>query len=210
MLATFCDYTPGCSWSSLFLAMTASRNHTSSEVPTDMNTPIIFTVIAKDRPGLVETLASRIAKQGGNWEESRMCRLGGQFAGILKVTIGEAGKEALIDSLRQLESQGFQVLIHSDDTPDSATPTPLKVRVIGRDHPGIIRDISAVLVHHAANVEELHTELVSEPMSGYTLFAATIKLVLPSGMDANVLQNDLEAVASDLMVDLEFNPAIRD
>ncbi|HTO02243.1 MAG TPA: ACT domain-containing protein, partial [Opitutus sp.] len=35
-----------------------------------------MTVIGPDRPGLVQLLAGRIADHGGNWLESRMCRLG--------------------------------------------------------------------------------------------------------------------------------------
>ena len=48
-----------------------------------MQVPLVMTVIGKDRTGLVETLAEIVAGHGGNWLESRMCRLGGEFAGIL-------------------------------------------------------------------------------------------------------------------------------
>lgn len=44
---------------------------------------MVMTVIGKDRPGLVRSLSKVIEASGGNWEQSRMCRLGGQFAGIL-------------------------------------------------------------------------------------------------------------------------------
>ena len=45
------------------------------------------TVIGRDRPGLVQRLASLVADHGGNWLESRMSRLGGEFAGILRLTV---------------------------------------------------------------------------------------------------------------------------
>ena len=44
-----------------------------------MQVPLVMTVIGKDRTGLVESLASLVAEHGGNWLESRMCRLGGEF-----------------------------------------------------------------------------------------------------------------------------------
>ena len=46
---------------------------------------LIMTIIGADRPGLVQLVASRVADHGGNWLESRMCHLGGQFAGIARV-----------------------------------------------------------------------------------------------------------------------------
>ncbi len=39
-----------------------------------MQTHLVFTVIAKDRPGLVERMAEIIAGTGGNWIESSMAR----------------------------------------------------------------------------------------------------------------------------------------
>lgn len=41
---------------------------------------LVLTLIGPDRPGLVEAVADTIAARGGNWVESRMARLGGQFA----------------------------------------------------------------------------------------------------------------------------------
>ncbi len=46
---------------------------------------LVMTVIGPDRPGLVESVATLVSQHGGNWLESRMSRLGGQFAGILRI-----------------------------------------------------------------------------------------------------------------------------
>ena len=48
-----------------------------------MQTPLVMTIIGPDRTGLVESVARVVADHGGNWLESRMSRLGGEFAGIL-------------------------------------------------------------------------------------------------------------------------------
>ena len=40
-----------------------------------------MTIIGPDRTGLVESVARVVAEHGGNWLESRMSRLGGEFAG---------------------------------------------------------------------------------------------------------------------------------
>ena len=165
-----------------------------------------MTVIAKDRPGLVEMISARIAECGGNWEESRMCRLGGQFAGILKIEAEDTTREDLIDSLWDLDAEGVKIILNEDNAIEiHHSKTPLNIKIVGQDHPGIIRDLSAILFKHNANVEELHTELRNEPMSGYALFVASIRLILPPEGDAHALKVDLENVAADLMVDLELD-----
>ena len=48
---------------------------------------LVLTIIAADKPGLVERIAQNIASHGGNWLESRMAHMAGQFAGILRVSV---------------------------------------------------------------------------------------------------------------------------
>ena len=52
-----------------------------------MPVEMVLTIISKDRPGLVQTLAQVIADHSGNWIDSSMARLGGEFAGILRVDV---------------------------------------------------------------------------------------------------------------------------
>ena len=56
-------------------------------------TALTLTLIGRDRVGLVRSLSERVAAAGGNWLESRMARLAGQFAGILLVDVPEAEVE---------------------------------------------------------------------------------------------------------------------
>ena len=58
---------------------------------------LVMTVIAPDRPGLVEALAATVASHQGNWVESRMAHLAGQFAGILHIEVADQG--GLVESL---------------------------------------------------------------------------------------------------------------
>ena len=51
------------------------------------NVSLVMTLIGKDRPGLVASLAAIIDRHGGNWEESRMVELAGEFAGLLHVQV---------------------------------------------------------------------------------------------------------------------------
>ena len=164
-----------------------------------------MTVIGPDRPGLVQLVASRVADNGGNWLESRMCHLGGQFAGILRVEVSKEKLAALTKALRTLEADGLQVVIHAGE--GSATPgRSAEIEFVGQDRPGILRSISGVLAAHGVNVEDLSSERVSAPMGGGTLFQAKVVVSIPPKADLGALRADLEKIAADLMIDLKLQP----
>ena len=168
-----------------------------------MPVPLVMTVIAPDRTGLVESIARAVADQGGNWLESRMCRLGGEFAGILRIEVPAEKKSALLGALQKI--QGLNVTVRADESkfaPAAARQT--KLELVGHDRPGIVREISAALARAGVNVEEFSSEIASAPMSGEPLFKAAARLQLPEGCDLNALKKDLEKIAADLLVDIAF------
>ena len=73
-----------------------------------LNTHLVITVIADDRPGIVKTLSDSIKSAGGNWMESRMTRLGGKFVGILRVDISTAMQASLVATLETLADSGIR------------------------------------------------------------------------------------------------------
>lgn len=171
-----------------------------------MQAALVLTVIGRDRPGLVEALASLVNRHGGNWLESRMNRLGGEFAGILRLTVPAAAEAALRHDLDSLGTSGLTVLVRRDDATPAAPAQEILVQLVGADRPGIVRQIAAAFARHGANVEELVTECVSAPMSGEPLFRASARLALPPGCTLADIRADLDRAASDLVVDLEIRP----
>ena len=177
---------------------------------------LVMTVIGEDRPGLVQLVASRVADHGGNWLESRMCRLGGQFTGILRVEVPTTRRDELVKSLRTLEAQGLRVMIHADASV-AGTGTMIappqgalaSVQIVGTDRPGILRSVSGVFAAHGVNVEELSSERVSAPMDGGTLFQARAIILLPPHVKFSDVRLDLEKIAADLMVDVKLEPAAK-
>jgi glycine cleavage system regulatory protein len=170
-----------------------------------MQKKLFLTLMGKDRTGLVESLARIIADHGGNWLESRMCRLGGEFAGILSASVPEDRLQALSTSLQRLHSEGLTIVIRHDKP--SAAPSPTKtatLNLVGHDRPGIIYHLSAALANQRINVEELETECSSAPMSGEMIFKAMAKLQIPDGCAISELRKELEEIGSELMVDISF------
>ena len=166
---------------------------------------LVMTVIGRDRPGLVDSVASLVAEHGGNWLESRMSRLGGHFAGILRVEVPSENELSLVAALKKLESHGLTVVVHPDQPktfPTSARQSVLEI--VGQDRPGIVREISHALASFGVNVEELRTECASAAMSGETLFKAHARLSLPEACDTTQIRQQLERIAADLIVDISL------
>jgi glycine cleavage system regulatory protein len=167
-----------------------------------MQTTLVMTVIGPDRTGLVESVASLVTEHGGNWLESRMCRLGGEFAGIVHVALPAAQRPALEAALGKLA--GLAIVVHGDGPVQSSAPAVLiALEVVGQDRPGIVREITRALSAQGINVEELATECVSAPMSGETLFQARAKILVPASVALDKLRQSLESGLSGLTVELE-------
>lgn len=170
-----------------------------------MNIPLVMTVIGPDRPGLVDSVASLVEEHDGNWLESRMCQLGGQFAGLLQVEIPEAKREVLQASLMDLGAGTLEIVIHESglDSDDNCAEVAI-VEIVGQDRPGIVRHISHAFASKEVNVEELSTTRYSAPMSGETLFEAKARVCLPRSCDPDTLREELESIAADLQVDFSY------
>jgi len=140
-----------------------------------------------------------------------MSRLGGQFAGILRVQVS-AGEEAnLLRALKDLDREGLTVVVHSESPkPEEPARTMVSLEIVGQDRPGIVHQISHALARHGVNVEELNTECISAAMSGETLFKAQAKLNIPESCNLAVLRSELEKIAADLIVDLTLKELPRE
>ncbi len=165
-------------------------------------TSLVLTILGRDQPGLVDSLAAIVAEHGGNWVESRMAHLAGQFAGILRVEIAPAQADALSTAVKNLTAQGLESMVCADPTGIAATGTIVQLSLVGLDQPGIVRKVSQVLAAKGINVEELATECTAAPTTGQSLFHATAQLRLPQGLGIETLRVALEQVAADMMVDL--------
>lgn len=170
-----------------------------------MDSQFVMTIIAKDRPGLVDSLSRTVADHNGNWLESRMAHLGGQFAGILRASIPAASAEKFLAALRGLESSGIKINVTADAAAAPHSGRRAKLSLVGQDRPGIVRQIAQALARNGVNVEELSTETSSAPMTGETLFHTDAEIQLPENGSIPQLRAEMEKIASDLMVDIKLH-----
>lgn len=162
---------------------------------------VVMTVLGADRRGIVRGLSEAIAGHRGNWLESRMARLGGQFAGILRIECPESEVEALVAELKGIEDLSIQV--RRQEAPVEEGRNELSLEVVGNDRPGIVRELSAAILGAGANIEDLHTALESAPMAGHPLFHAKGIVSLPADLSPGELITAIEELGSDLAVTVE-------
>lgn len=169
-----------------------------------MSNSIVFTFIGRDQPGLVEKLSSTVADHGGNWLESRMSQLAGQFAGVVRVAVSEEQEAGLCAALEALDAQGLTIVSHPSDEVAPASDSSLFLHIIGNDRAGIVREVSRALARQHINVIDMHTEITSAPMTGDPLFEASAEVQVPESFDRDELEDALEAISDQLGLEIDL------
>ncbi|MCC6868375.1 MAG: formyl transferase [Burkholderiales bacterium] len=176
-----------------------------------MITSVVATVVGPDRPGIVSLLAAKAQGFGANWAGSRMASLAGQFAGMVHFEVPPEHADALVAALQELESTGLKIAIEKSES--AAVPEGrrlVKLELVGHDRPGIVRDLSSALAQRGVSIEELHTEIVSGAMSAEHLFKVRAELLVPKAVSNDDLRGALEALANEMMVDVELGRGDQD
>ena len=170
-----------------------------------MNTSIVLTILADDQPGIIQTVSSTLQKHGGSWTQSSMSSLAGQFAGILLASVPSENSAACRKELHGLESQGLRVIARiCDQTADTEETREYTLDLVGNDRLGIVHEITTVLAKHNVNVKGLETVVEAASMGGGEIFKTRAELLVPASTDVDVLENDIENLANDLMVNISF------
>lgn len=164
-----------------------------------------LTVTGKDKIGLVEALAEQVQQRGGNWLESRLCRLGGRFAGIVRVEFSSA-PESLPEKVESLSCHWEHV--PDDESHEPRNETSARVHILAADRPGLVKQISRLLAAAGANVEEVESRVKSAPFSGEQMFEANYLVSLPPGGERSKLAAQLESLAEELMCDIDFEDSL--
>jgi len=173
-----------------------------------MSKALVLTLIGADRPGLVERVSQVIADHDGSWEQSRMARLAGHFAGILQLRVPDARADDLRQALDSLSAEGLAITVKDSETEDEGqSDILLDLELVGQDRPGMVKEIASAASSVGVNVLWLESHVSPAPMSGETLFTAHARLQAPGSLGVDALRESLEKIAEDLMADISVEPA---
>jgi glycine cleavage system regulatory protein len=166
-----------------------------------MHKAAVLTCIGQDRPGLVNAISGAITASGGNWLESRLEHLAGQFAGIVHIHLPEERIPALTSALQAIP--GLNITIVHGTTEPEPVLEPLVLEILGHDRPGIVRDVTQAITKLGVNIEEFSSSIESAPFTGEDMFRAVFKLGLPEHVSSDEVRRVLERLADEIMVDLK-------
>lgn len=174
------------------------------------STAMVFTFIGADKPGLVEKLAHTVSQCGGNWLESRMSALAGQFAGIVQVAIPAEQQPTLRAQLLALTGTGLTIVVaDSEGAGAGEDARQLRLSIVGSDRPGIVREVAGALAARQINVREMDTSVTSAPMTAEPLFEAFAEIQVPRSLDLEELNERLDEIADTLTITIDLEESLR-
>ena len=166
----------------------------------------VITIIGPDRRGIVARITEIMLNFHANIEESRMARLGGEFALIMLVTLPANQQAALQEGLLALNADGLSV--NSKTTDLSRLKTfegfvPYEISLVGADHEGIVHWVAEFLAEQRVQVEMMDTHITKAPVSGTPLFSMQALVQAPPELSLPSLRQALFELGDKLGVDIE-------
>jgi glycine cleavage system transcriptional repressor len=168
---------------------------------------LVVTAVGHDRRGTVEMITDVVVNHSANIEESRMARLGGEFAVLMMLSLTEENVDQLTQNLNDLNDKGLMVISRRTDLSriDKFQGfVPYEISVIGADHEGIVNSVARYLASEQINVEEMDTRVTNAPNTGTPLFSMTAKVQAPPELSLSQLRSKLADVGDELDVDIEI------
>jgi glycine cleavage system transcriptional repressor len=168
---------------------------------------LVVTAVGRDKVGTVEMITDVVAGHSANIEESRMARLGGEFAVIMLLSLAAEKVQPLVDALPSLQQKGLSVTSRRTDLTrlsEFQGFVPYEISVIGADHEGIVYRVARYLAAEGINVEEMDTHVSPAPNTGTPLFSMSARVQAPPNLTLRQLRSKLADVGEEIDVDIEI------
>ncbi len=174
-----------------------------------MNKNLILSLIGPDNVGIVDQVSKIVLNYNGNVDESRMARLGGEFAMLVLISVEITKTNELENALIKLKNDGFQIVIKETEPKQSTKYKgwlPYQITVSGADHEGIINEITHYIAEKGINIESMETHTTAAPMSGTLLFTMTAIILTPPKITFHNWVDRMDELGDSLNVNIEVSP----
>jgi glycine cleavage system transcriptional repressor len=169
---------------------------------------VVLTAVGPDRPGIVSALAGLLHEAGANIEDTRMAKLGGEFAVLMLVTGSEPVLSAVLGQGARIESElGVKCTLAQTSKP-APTLDGLRyhLQVSGFDRPGIVQSVSSVLSRLDINVASLSSGVVHAPLTGTPMFLLDADLEVPRKVSLPALRRSVAEACERENLDFSLEP----
>jgi glycine cleavage system regulatory protein len=163
-----------------------------------MSALFLVTAVGEDKPGTLNHLADLTHSHQGKWLSSRVVNLDGYVACIFKVQVPQKNSQALQERLLALDE--LQVTIHQCKPAHLLEAEPIRLSIDAEDRPGLINDITRLLVGHGVNVNKLECHRVSVPDAGENVFTAEFDLMVPDNENTASIIAEIEGLQEQMVV----------
>ncbi|WNC73421.1 ACT domain-containing protein [Thalassotalea psychrophila] len=160
---------------------------------------VVISFLGKDRPGIVDNIASIVKQYNGNWQTSSLRHLSGFFCGIIEVLVSEENAENLACDVQKVE--GLKVNVEVTQ-PSQYNENTISLELTANDRQGIVGEISAVIHKQHGNLVKLVSSQGSAPDFGHPIFKASAIIAINGEDKVDNLVDALESISDDLMVDI--------
>jgi len=168
---------------------------------------LLVTIIGPDRRGIVAKITEIVVSHHANIEESRMARLGGEFAALLLLSISNGNKDGLLQSLGKIDYEKVHLFIKETDLSRIRVFEgfiPYQISVVGADHMGIVHTVAEYLAEKHIQVEEMETRVSPAPLTGTPLFSMHAMIQVPPDIKLPELREKLFELGDKMGVEIEI------
>ena len=161
---------------------------------------LIISAVGSDRSGIVSEISSIITSHGGNVEESRMSRLGSDFAIIMLISVDPDWVESLEVALQSINE--LTIISKPTKAKEGVEDVQCQIDLSGADNEGIVKILSKYLAEKSINILEMQTHISNAPITGTPLFNLKAITTIPENMNILDIQSDLNQIAHKLGVNI--------
>ena len=161
-----------------------------------MNSVFVVSFAGKDRPGVIQQIAETTDELGGKWLQSKVIRLEGRISAIIKIDIPARSVDQLKDFINSINDMN---VTYSDPQPEAASGTVARLRIDAKDRPGIVNDISRLLVGQSMRPHNFESSRIGVVNLG-CMFTANFEVELPEGVAPADVVAQLQALSDEFVV----------
>ena len=167
-----------------------------------MKSVFITTIVGDDRPDIINSLAMATRSLGGEWIKTKVTRLDGQFAAILKISIDEAQKEKLNQTLEQdFADLSFSHAPVREVQPENTNVVDLVLDC--DDRPGLTKEITRALYDLSLRPENLEVSRIPIFQMGKTVYSVKMRVGIPDALSKEELSDALAKVCDSCRINFD-------